>query len=136
MNVLLIISYICFHYPLALLKDIKRRYDRMKLYNPERASIYDFENGSPFSSFNNSTPGYMKIIFVSSYILSLIPAFVLFDINWFVIILINIGVTFVSPFIAFITHPFMSISSISRVAKISFICIALGIVFFIIGMSE
>ena len=137
---ILIISAILFHLPLAFYKDTARRFQRMQQFNPEEAIIYETENNIPFAlSGSGQSPFANQLFFyisgISSFIFALIPLFFALDIHWTIIIIGNILASlFVIPFLAFVIYSFNTIMSVRLLKTITIICIILGSIFFVIGL--
>ena len=129
MSILIIISIVLFHLPLAFYKDTIRRYQNMERYNPDKAFIYEFENGSlPNISLS------VILYFVSSLFFALYPANTL-GVHWIIAILVNTFASFyVFPFIAFYLYPSNTIMTKQTIKVIGVGCVIVGFVLY--GVSS
>ncbi|WP_408036224.1 hypothetical protein [Tenacibaculum aestuarii] len=125
---LFIISLILLHHPFGLFKDTLRRYNRMKMYGKEEN--YEVKNGIlPYSNSNpifNFEGFYLSLI--GAFIIALYPAFKIFNFSWFFIVLINFVIPIIiSPTLAFLTTPALSIKNRNQLGKESYLYIVVGV---------
>lgn len=99
--ILFIISAILFQLPLSFYQDTIRRFKNLETYNPVKAFDYTFENGNL-----NDNKLLLLLVFLSGFILSLIPLIIGIKSNWIILVIVNIlCLYFVTPFIAFRLYP-------------------------------
>lgn len=135
MSLLLIISYLFFHLPSAFIRDTYRRYKRMKMYNLEKATQFELENENFLDvSTNNESKWLLFVSVLSGLIFSLFPLFKLIHINWFLIIILNIVVYGITPFVAFIFTSSDVIHTKKTLITISSIFIVLGLIALLIAV--
>ncbi|HAT3992543.1 TPA: hypothetical protein I9Y78_001970 [Elizabethkingia anophelis] len=129
MNIILILSVIIFHLPLAFYRDTIRRYKRMEHYNINRAFSYEDENGDLMEvSFST------VIFFISSFLFSLLPLILGMSINWIVALIINIFTAIlIVPFLAFYIYPMNRIFTKRSLNIIGMLCISVGFILLLIG---
>lgn len=131
-TILLIISIVLFHLPLALYKDTIRRYERMVQYNPIKAFEYDSNNG-----FIKEVSLSVIIYFLSSLVFALFPLIRGLGINWIIAIILNLVLAFfIIPFIAFSVYPTNSILTKSSLVIISAVSIVVAIILWRIGLQD
>lgn len=131
-TILLIISIILFHLPLALYKDTIRRYQRMVQYNPMKAYDYDFNNG-----YLMETSLSVIIYFISSLLFALFPLIGGLGLNWIIAIILNLVLAFfIIPFIAFSVYPTNSILTKRSLVIISAVSIVVAIILWRIGLQD
>lgn len=126
-----------FHLPKAFYEDTKRRYKRMEYYNNPKVFDYDYNNDFIFNNelCSKNTKYYKILCDFFSYIVALLPLFILLNIHWIFIILLNWFI--IGPahmFIAGYLTPNKAIFSIRFLKPISIIFMVLGIIFFLIGI--
>jgi|SRR5690554_154380 len=141
---ILINSFLTLHYAFGLFKDTARRYDRMCYYGNN--SKYDVENfivSNYWIKYTRSFIGYehpedatnpiyrnksISLAFISSVFLSLLPLFAIFDWKWYMLIPINLLFSMlVSPMIAFLTIPPLTIYSKYRLTISTIIYSIIGV---------
>ena len=132
MNITLILSAILLQIPLALYKDTVRRFQRMELYNPDKAIDYTFDNGS----FTDIT--WQVILFLLfGYILSFVLLVNGLEIHWFLCFVIHLFLVFlITPIIIFAFYPTRKIFTKRSLNMIGVICLILGILLLAIGIEE
>lgn len=132
MNITLILSAILLQIPLALYKDTLRRFQRMELYNPDKAIDYTFDNGS----FADIT--WQVILFLLfGYILSFVPLVNGLEMHWLLCFVIHLVLVFlITPIIIFAFYPTRRIFTKRSLNMIGVISLILGILLFAIGIEE
>ncbi len=129
---LLILSAVIFHLPHSFFEDTIRRYKRMQLYNPEKAYLYEQNNGGMDSFLSINVFGY-----VLSLVVALIPLFKAFPLRWYAVILIIMAnilyMVFVSSFLAYFMYPTMAIFWKSKLKEITIVCTIIATVLLVIG---
>lgn len=133
MTTFLIISFIAFHLPSAFLKDTYSRYEKMKMYNPKKALEYDINNGWIFNERLKKNDIIIIIGFLSGLIFSSFPLFMLFDFNWFLLIIGNFIFYGISPFIGSFLTPTMGIHTRKSLMLMSILFVIIGFISLFIG---
>jgi hypothetical protein len=125
-TLLLFLSFIALHFSAGLIKEIDRKYKRMRSYG--KSANYDFENQITSQSSSITQFPMFGLSLISSLLLSLLPLFKLIDLNWIWLILINIGFSlFVTSWISFIIIPENLIFGKKQFKKISVSITLIGI---------
>ncbi len=128
----LIISALAFHLPLGMIKETIRKYKRMEYYNPDKAIMYNIENGT----FNDNTTIVLGALgYLSGYGLALVPLFSAFEIHWLIILISNtLFLFFISQWIAFSLIPLTGIYTRKTLIKTMILYFVIGIIFLILGL--
>lgn len=131
MELAFILSAIFLQLPMCIYKDTLRRYQRMALYNPEKAYDYEFENGKI-----DNLSIYLVVFLFVGYILSYIPLLNI-NVHWFVALIIHLVFIFVvSPIITFIIYPKGKIYNRKSIHIFGVVCIIIGIILFLTGIDN
>lgn len=137
-KILLIASILLLHYPAGLFRDTARRFKRMQLsdndFDYKVQNYIPLEQGvrtkhgignelNPIYNFSGSI-----IAFFSGLILSFFPLKEFLNVNWLFLILINFIIfAIVSPTIAFISTPVMTINSRQQLKRKTIFFTIIGI---------
>ena len=125
-TILLLLSFISLHFSAGLLKEIERKYKRMKYYGS--SAVYDFENQITSQDTPTANFPMVGLSLISSLFLALFPLYNLIDLDWYWLIIINIGFSLIAtPFIPSIIFPEKLIIGKKEFRKISINLTLIGI---------
>lgn len=133
---ILIISFIALHLPSALIRDTKRKYDRLKMINPQKAMDYDYSNFGLFDE-NLKIKGvdFVLVALFSGFLLAFIPLIYLTEMNWLLVFILNLLISSLSPMIVGVFIPFKILPNRTFLKTSTMAFIVIGLIMLIIGNS-